>query len=190
MTKILILFALCSMACGGMPDLACVQSFEAGGMTFCLEHEVTGINPDMVEDLVALTEQQVQKSYPQVSGVRDMLVARDYLVFVTSADIMDLTTCRGVSSSWYVCDSKYDGVVSLKNDFIVIKQPKGNPCFIDGALMHEILHTIDWNFLDGGADHNRQYFFGRYDEDTVEHKLGNIIFNELMPLYPEQCGSK
>jgi len=200
MKKTLVISLLLT-ACGNndLPDFDCVQSFDAGGMTFCLESEVDNINTDIVEDLVSLIEQEVQKRYPEISGIRNMLQATNTLVVVSNA--MFVTDCQEVrSTGTYVCDTRHKAFITTENGvdfvFVMMPSPKNGNCFADRFLMHEILHSVIWHFIDGSdKDHGRPYFFlakygGTVDKESIEDKMIEAIENELKPLYPKQCGNK
>jgi hypothetical protein len=157
-------------------------------MTFCLEYlPDKEINKDVVETMVERIEQEVSAEYPWVVDVRSMLESVGTFVIVVNGETRRFVTNCAASGNVYVCDKEVRGFIDYANQLIMLHPPQPNYCYAHYILMHEILHSIDVNMMNGVGSHDRQKFWGQFTVGSIENRLIKAIEKEIRPSFAEDC---
>lgn len=181
-TFILLLLISLLSACDVYDEEGFCQnpSFEIAGLKVCTEHSV---DSKEIEIVARIVEQKVREIYPQVSpSTFDDYQRNDIRIqFIDGALLLG---CKEIESGIYVCEKNIGGLTQGSFDIYKI-YIRHHDCLAGTSLVHELLHVIEYFYLDGpqGEDqHSRPYLFhqdakeqGISVEDTVEQKIYNAV---------------
>lgn len=142
------LLAVCLMGCGNM-YVDCTYAMQAGGMSICFDYIPEAIpDPQQVEDVVAYTEEAAQTYYGRVGNFRQVLQDLGMFVQVTKGNLV--AKCDKMAPSISACRN-INGF-NHRGHYIAIEAYYRDSCLMWTALSHELLHTIDMLYIDGGQE--------------------------------------
>lgn len=177
------LFLIVTVSCAG--DFCEDPDFEAAGLKICTDSYV---DPEEIAIVAKIVEQKVREVYPQVPTH----TFRDYKrndIRVQFVDEFLAIGCDSVGDGVYTCETIAGGVTTETAFNIYKIRIYYNECLIRSSFDHELLHVIEFLYLDGpqGEEfHSRPYMFklgawkkqGIPIQDTIEQK----IYEEARPI--------
>jgi len=168
----LCMAVICLMQYGCGEDLCQKSDLHYGGL--CIQKGFN-IAKDEVETLVAVTEAEVQRYYPEVVDIKNKF--KDEQIRVEFIDGLLAMDCDNYEKDVYVCEH-YIGGVNYNAHHIYVEYDE---CLGATALAHELLHSIDDFYLDAvydnneENDHDRPWFFTNYLDTIGEDRSLEII---------------
>jgi hypothetical protein len=135
----ILVLTLSVTACSSWYNPECLYRFNAGGLDVCSPYY---IDPVEIEQVVRITQEEVQKYYPQVTNLEDKLSLN--AVIAHFVDGLLLNNCVETQiPGQYICDDPADG----KNFFSSVILVSYRDCLGSTALAHEILHSIEFFYM-------------------------------------------
>lgn len=178
----------------------CVYAIEAGGMGICFDYmPKEPLDPQQAEEVVNWVEYAAQTYYGRVHNLRGTLGDLGMFVQVTKKDLV--VDCHSATHGAEIC--KDVSGLNHSGHYIIIEGYYETSCIMWTKLAHELLHTVDKLYIDGGEERfnsnttEEQHsgwmlFIQNYQDDrsaasrTVEHLATNFIISGALA-YPKSC---
>lgn len=170
MRKILLLLSflfLPSCLAGQVFIDQCQEEFNAGGMYLCSEIELEDYVPQVIEDMVTATEEELQVYYPSITGLGEALENNGVKVTIIKATLAE--NCQPFAVGFWRCSRTIGGFNHGGKSIAV----NWTSCSSAGTLAHEILHSVEWFWFNGGTtDHSTPFLFSETAaENSVERRV-------------------
>jgi hypothetical protein len=173
---------LINISCGGIELCESGETYKISGLNIC--DNGFDILPEDIEHTVSVLEQETNIRYPEISNLKRIFNNNN--VTVTFTDAALATNCQqieGTNNRVYACERSLGGFNENGNTLYV----RYNDCLAYSSLSHELLHSIEFYYLDikNGANHDTPFFFIRRDGvveenlETIEFKTTSILVRTL-----------
>lgn len=184
MRAIISFLVLTTAACDMLNGSFCENpDFEAAGIKICTDDPV---DPEEVKTIVRIMEEKVREVYPQVPSdtFGDYKRNNIRVQFVNASLGRD---CEELGDGVHQCESPIGG--SMIQGFNIYRiYIRYHKCLASTSLDHELLHVLEYLYLDGPQgkdDHSTPFMFiqdakeqGILIQDTIELK----IYADMKPL--------
>jgi hypothetical protein len=136
----------------------CVDTLEAGGMTFCSEVPLPDYMAEGVEETVKIVELEAQKYYPNVANFRmDLQLNQAHVMIIAREETVLVQDCYVYSGDILRCRKGIGGFTDYTGTDTVVQWMS---CGSLATLGHELIHTVEAFYINGPtADHSTPFLW-------------------------------